>query len=461
MNPVQALPQALETAFSGFALYPVGHARQESALDNLHGIIKDFIDKRIPLLINLADQTIIFNGTPLFEESAKATRFIDRLEERGVRSISFNPDITRQDLEKLFVALARPIAQGEPMSLHAQLMAVEVTAIKVLDTTVQETFRGAGGVGRHFVARMARQARDLVEGTIRRALEEVATNREVDVDKLETVTADITQMVDESKEKMLSLTNRAYHDHFTYNHSVNCCILATGVSELFLDSEEEVNLLAQAAMLHDVGKICVPEQIIYKQDKLSEEEWDAMRAHPRRGAEILMRCSRIDPLCVLLANSHHMRLDGSGYPDDVSNVAGNLFVSIMAAVDVYEAMTAQRPYKTPLSPDRAMDVLLDGAGVQFHPDVVRAMLDVLGFYPPGSTVELAGGEKGRVTETIPGAPQAAVVEICQDPHGDPLSPPRTVTIDAADCPPEHRIICCTLTEEIGESEVSCRADSST
>jgi len=450
MDPIQALPQALETAFSGFALYPVGHTRQESALDNLHGIINDFIAKRIPMLINLADQTIIFNGAPLFQESAKATRFIDRLEERGVKSISIHPNVTREDLKKLFLVLSRPIAQGAPVSLHAQLMAADVATIKVLDITVQETFRGAGRVGRRFVARMSRQARDLAEGAIRRALEDVATDGEVDVDKLEAATADVTHMVGENKERMLSLTNRAYHDHFTYNHSVNCCILATAVAELFLDSEDEVGLLAQAAMLHDVGKICVPERIIYKQDKLNDEEWDAMRAHPGRGAEILMRCSHIDPLCVLLANSHHMRPDGSGYPDDVSNVAGNLFVSIMAAVDVYEAMTAQRPYRTPLSPDRAMDVLLEGAGVQFHSDVVRAMLDVLGFYPPGSTVDLAGGERGRVTHTVPGAPQAAVVEICRDPQGEPLSPPRTVTIDASDCPPEHRIVRCALTEEINQ-----------
>ena len=451
MDPVQALPQALETAFAGFALYPVGHARQESALGNLHGVIKDFIARHIPILINLADQTIIFNGTPLFEESAKAMRFIDRLEERGIKSISIDPNVTREDLEKLFLALSRPIVRGEPMSLHAQLMAVEVATIKVLDTTVKETFRGAGGAGRHFVARMTGEARELVEGAIRRALGDIATDGEVDIDKLETATADVTHMVGESKDRMLSLTNRAYHDHFTYNHSVNCCILVTAVSELFLDSEEEVGLLAQAAMLHDVGKTCVPEQIIYKQDTLNDEEWDAMRAHPGRGAEILMRCSRIDPLCVLLANSHHMRPDGSGYPDDASGIAGNLYVSIMAAVDVYEAMTAQRPYKTPLSPDRAMSVLLENAGAQFHPDVVRAMLDVLGFYPPGSTLELAGGEKGCVVATVPGKPQAAAVEIYQDPQGNTLSPTHTVTIDAADCPPEHRIVRCALTEGTSSS----------
>lgn len=449
MDPVASLPQGLETTFSAFALYPVGHARQESALDILERTIADLVAKHIPIHINLADQTIIFNGTPLFEESARATRFIDRLDERGVQSISIDPNVTHEDLAKFFLSLARPVAEGGDVTLHAQLIAAEVAAIKVLDTTVQDSFRGAGSAGRRFFARISNHTRRRVERAIIDALSEVATDGEIDVNKLETITADVARMVGEDKDRMLSLTNRAYHDHFTYNHSVNCCVLVTAVSELLLDSEDEVNLLAQAAMLHDVGKICVPEQIIYKQDKLNEDEWDAMRAHPGRGAEILMRCKQIDPLCVMLANGHHMRLDGSGYPDDVSGLAGNFFVSLMAAVDVYEAMTAQRPYKTPLSPDRAMDVLLDGAGVHFHPDVVRAMLDVLGFYPPGSTVELAGGEKGRVSQAVAGAPQTAVVEICQDPQGDPLPSPRTVTINAADCPAEHRIVRCALTEEIG------------
>ena len=445
MEPIRRIPLALETALSGYTLYPEGHTRRKAALEALFAVASECLAGGKPIVLSLAADTVVLNGTPLFEESAKAARFVDRLESRGVLSLHISPAVSREDFENFFKALLKPASDGASMALHVQLLSMGVKAIEVTDSSAKQTFRSAAEVEHGFVSRISLYTRQIIENALADALEEITTDGELDVAKLERATSDVAEMVHENPEEMISLTSRSYHDHFTYNHSVNACILTSAVAERFVESRTDLNRIAHAALLHDIGKICVSEQILYKAGRLTDEEWDIMRRHPDRGAEILLRSKDIDPLCVLVARDHHMHYNGGGYPSPPSHRRPHWVAELVGVVDVYEAMTARRPYKAPIAPDCAMSLIIDSAGIQFRPAVVRALLDVVGFYPPGSIITLADGETARVLETRPGSPHLPRIAIYRTSDGRRLDPPDIVALDVTESPPEMAIVSCTQT----------------
>ena len=451
MESTQALPQALETALSGFTLYPLGHRRQGMAINDLFRLVSDGMPGGVPITLALVGDTIALNGTPLFAESAKAGRFVDRLEEIGVSSVRIEPGTRREDLENLLMAISRPKGDPSAATLQAQLRASGTDSIKVNGEFSKTLGHGAPGTDLRLMARVSTQARRLVNETVSAALDTVVTEGVLNIDALEKATVDVTRMMKESRHATISVASQAYHDHFTYNHSLNVCILASAVAESLGTSPADVNRVAQAALLHDIGKLCIPLRIVYKPGKLDKREWRLVQAHPMRGAEILVRSKSFDPLSVLAAAGHHVGYDGSGYPSEFSELPRHIVVSLIHVLDVYEAMTAQRPYKSPLPFDRVMALLLKEAGGKFHPAPVRALADTVGFYPSGSTLELANREKAYVIAVTPGQPGAPTVAVYEDPDGNRIAPPRTMTLDIFDCPPEYRILRCSQTEAAYEA----------
>ena len=452
MPRIEVLPLALETALAGCTLYPAGHTRQEAALDLVFKALSEILSAEGAITVGLSGDTLILNGTPLFEESAKATRFIDRLNERGVLSVRIDPGVTREELKQFFLALCRKEGDAATTALHTQLLSLGVTAIHVDDTAIKETFRSAADAQVPLVSNISRKVRHILVNAISEALEAVASGDELDVEKLEDATTDVTKMIQRDKQEMVALTSQAYHDHFTYNHSVNACILASALAETFIDRHADLNRIAQAALLHDVGKICISEQILYKPGRLTDEEFAIMRSHPDRGAEILLRCKDVDPLCILVARGHHMCHDGSGYPKGGPKLAQHYLVALIEAVDVYEAMTARRPYKAPMAPDLALSLILTSAGTQFRPDILRVLLDIVGLYPAGSILDLAGGARARVLSVKPGEPLLPRIVLYQDAEGQPMASPEELTLDTTDCPPELKIVRCTHADAVAEEQ---------
>ena len=145
-------------------------------------------------------------------------------------------------------------------------------------------------------------------------------------------------------------------------------------AELEMD-EDRVQRLRLAGILHDIGKIAVPDSILNKPGPLTDDEWVQMRRHPELGARILSSRELDDVRRWILA--HHERPDGAGYPKGLKAEEIPLEASIVAVADAFEAMTADRVYRPGMHPDAAREELLDNAGSQFSEDVVYALLRAL------------------------------------------------------------------------------------
>jgi len=165
-------------------------------------------------------------------------------------------------------------------------------------------------------------------------------------------------------------------DPYTRGHSERVSGYAAKIAAQMGCSQESVESLKQIAVLHDVGKLGIRDEILNKPGKLSAEEWEIIRQHPIIGEEILKPVS-LSPEMLAIVRGHHERFDGTGYPDGLTGEVTDLFTQILAVADAYDAMTSSRAYRLALRMEDAIAELEKNKGTQFNPKVVEAFLQVL------------------------------------------------------------------------------------
>jgi HD-GYP domain-containing protein (c-di-GMP phosphodiesterase class II) len=165
-------------------------------------------------------------------------------------------------------------------------------------------------------------------------------------------------------------------DRYTGEHSESVLKMVEGVAEgLGLDAKE-VERIKAAALLHDIGKVAIPDDILHKPAKLNDEEWKLMREHPAIGERILRAVTGMGGVARIVRHEHES-FDGSGYPDGLAGNDIPIGSRIILACDAYHAMTSDRPYRDAMAHKDAVDELLDNAGKQFDPEVVECLLGYL------------------------------------------------------------------------------------
>ena len=246
----------------------------------------------------------------------------------------------------------------------------------------------------------------------------LGTGGNPEFDDLLEVSHHVTRGIVDAEEAFLQLTNAQYEDEYTFNHSVNVCLLTMSALKPLVASEERLHRIGQAALLHDLGKSLVPGDLFYRRDALDTEEQHELERHPLLGAEILQDADDVDPLALVVAFDHHRRSDGSGYPRRARETELDPVTSIIAAADLYEALTAERPYKRSLSAAEAFQLLAKLPEAHGLESAVRLLFDVLSPFPPGTLVELDNGDRAVVTQVRRGLPDRPCVRRVESRGGD-------------------------------------------
>ena len=165
-------------------------------------------------------------------------------------------------------------------------------------------------------------------------------------------------------------------DPYIYGHSRKVNTYAVALAEAIGLSPDEVSKVSTAALLHDIGKIGIPDKVLNKKGKLNEEDWEAIKAHPRLGANIVGNIPNLVP-CVSSILHHHERWDGGGYPEGLKGEEIPIEARILAIADSFEAMTSARPYRPALSLEEVIKELQKGAGIQFDPKLVEVFIGII------------------------------------------------------------------------------------
>ena len=196
---------------------------------------------------------------------------------------------------------------------------------------------------------------------------------------------------------LISLARLKTSDEYTYMHSVAVCALMIALSRQLGLGEEQVREAGMAGLLHDVGKMAIPDAILNKPGKLTDSEFGTMRRHPEAGAELLLENRQVSALVLDVCLHHHEKFDGSGYPHRLAGEQISLLARMGAICDVYDAITSDRPYKQGWDPAEAIRKMAEWQG-HFDPQLFQAFVKSVGIYPVGALVRLESGRLGVVME---------------------------------------------------------------
>jgi putative nucleotidyltransferase with HDIG domain len=208
------------------------------------------------------------------------------------------------------------------------------------------------------------------------------------------------------------------YDSYTIGHSVRVAALAAMVGRELGWPHDVLVELATAGLVHDLGKGRVPDEILFKNGPLDPEERNVIESHPVTGAHILLASGERSPMVIAATWGHHIREDGRGYPDMPDWYTQGAAASLVHVCDVFEALTAVRPYKSPMSPRRAFEIMLKDKGI-FHPHVLATLIRTLGLFPPGSEVLLSDDRKAVVVARGSDL-EYPLVRVTHDPMGLPI-----------------------------------------
>lgn len=207
----------------------------------------------------------------------------------------------------------------------------------------------------------------------------------------------ISQSVARNPSAMLSITRMKNKDDYTYLHSVAVCALMIALGKQ-LNYKGDLQSLGMAGLLHDVGKMAIPEDVLNKPGKLTDSEFDIIKNHPLRGWEMLKQTSDVDEIALEVCLHHHEKMDGTGYPDKLSGDAISLVARMGAVCDVYDAITSDRCYKKGWEPAMALKKMAEWKDGHFDDAVFKAFVKTVGIYPTGTLIKLHSGRLGVVMD---------------------------------------------------------------
>jgi len=409
------------------ALYFPGHAKVQQAATEALEAIRDAAEPEDKLVLGIRERQLIHAGRPLYDLSLYAVRLIDALRERRAHGVTFEQGVTLGELISLIEFLGEKGGIGNYEEAEERLRSKGVRNV-TLARMPAEALSGGALAGMLDTSGVYQDSVSFLQEMVI----ETASGREFDVDKTLGLAESIVDCVQEKRDEALSFTAFKDYDEYTYNHSVNVCILTVALANTLTEDKKLLVRVGEAALLHDVGKIFVPEEVLYKPGKLTDEEYEMVRMHPERGAKYLASLEGVHSLSVSAAYGHHLGYDQSGYPRLKEKIYVDPVTQIINLVDVYEALTSKRPYKKSTPCDQAASILIDGAGKQFNPGLVRAFVRMLGVYPPGSQVRLTSGETAIVQAIEPKNLERPRVLVVSDRDGKELSEPFAVDTSAID-----------------------------
>jgi HD-GYP domain-containing protein (c-di-GMP phosphodiesterase class II) len=207
----------------------------------------------------------------------------------------------------------------------------------------------------------------------------------------------------EDEPMLLGMTTIKDYDEYTYYHSVNVSILAIALGHRLGISKKSLAQLGLSALLHDLGKIEVPKEILNKSVEFTEDDWKVIMKHPAWGALGVLKIKGVDEMSMsafISAFEHHLNYDLSGYPKLRHKMTPSFFSKIIAIADQYDAMTSSRVYsRVPIPPDKTLSIMVDRGGTQLDPHLLKVFINMVGIYPLGSLVMLDTKELAIVYES--------------------------------------------------------------
>lgn len=230
------------------------------------------------------------------------------------------------------------------------------------------------------------------------SMEKKASKFDVHLDTISSIVGNIVDDVIENRDTIVNMMDLKTFDDYTYLHSTNVAVLSLILGVALDFNKIELQRLGLAAILHDIGKVFIPKNILNKPERLTEDEFKIMQTHSGRGYEYLKVNYDFPMSSYLGVLQHHEKFDGSGYPIKLEGEHIHLYGRIISIADVYDALTSTRPYRKAMVPSEAMEYVMANGGNHFDPSIVEHFTRRIAPYPVGITVKLSNNTSGIIME---------------------------------------------------------------
>jgi putative nucleotidyltransferase with HDIG domain len=354
------------------------------------------------IAVGIVGAELVVADTPMHKVSATMTELIRKLKDSKVERIAFERGVTQDELVALMQNLSRLGGKTDPEK-NLSSAHIRVGRLKSDDTKKDGIASDIAAI-RQLYSNAVAAAEVAWESAYSEGIPDAPA-------ALQTVEG-LADAVTQNRTALMALTAMRSYDNYTFTHMVNVSILAMAQARALGIDGKLLREFGMSALMHDIGKVRTPKEILNKPDKLTDEEFVIMRRHVVDGAEILRRTPEMPILAPVVAFEHHLRLDGSGYPFKVKRDSLNVGSMLCAIADVYDAMRSQRAYQQAHPTDRILAVLKRNEGAQMDQHLVRRFVQLLGIYPPGNLVKLSSGEVAvvlRVHAPDPHRPRVRVL----------------------------------------------------
>jgi HD-GYP domain-containing protein (c-di-GMP phosphodiesterase class II) len=279
--------------------------------------------------------------------------------------------------------------------------------------------------------RRAAQIRHQASGMVRTVMQDARLGKAIEIDQVSPVVQNITESILRNPGALVGMLRIKNKDDYTFLHSVSVCTLLVAFCRSRKMDDATVFQAGLGGLLHDTGKALIPDHILNKPGRLTEEEFDIVKKHPRDGYEILLKSPDVGPIPLDITLHHHERRDASGYPDQQGEGTISELAQMSAIVDVYDAITADRCYHKGVSAAEALRKIYEWSKFHFNPVYAQEFMRCVGIYPVGTMVMLESGRLGVVIEPHETNLLAPKVNVFFDTRRNTYIKPQTVDLSRA------------------------------
>jgi HD-GYP domain-containing protein (c-di-GMP phosphodiesterase class II) len=392
-----------------------------SQITDLHADMKACADES-PLRLQVEAGTFIL-GKANFEEPPRGVRqLVNMFERKDYSGVEYSRELTPLEVVVFAQTLQSKTGRVGPEDLSAlknlRFIERDVTArIAIPEVIVPSR------LGEHLEETQGadQEVRSLV-ADITAAIDDVSSSdNENKKSPHETPLLDLVTPLGENAEIALILSSLRRHDEYTYDHSINVGLLSICLGRFIGWRGRDLHEFGTAALIHDVGKLYTPLEILNKPGRLTPQEWVVMKRHPRDGYDILLEGGVGSEIAPYIALEHHTAPDGTGYPP-LSYPPEQMHQGsrIVKLADVYDAFTTIRPYRSQTRPKEVLKMLTKQRGTHFDGDLVDAFIEMMGDYPIATTLKLRSGRIALVVDVFADSPTRPVVRLLRDANERPV-----------------------------------------
>ncbi len=372
--PVRFLTSLAQT-LSKMGLYSAGHPSRERAVDDAFVQLLRLCEEDVTPRFSFLSSDVIYSARTLRE--LRDWEWSARLAGVGIQRLEFSNTVTREDFEDfLLVALARLGLSNAPDDGSAAVRIERASGVRFGLLSVRGTAVESGGEAAPMLGDSPYSLAEEIE-TVQWLHNEVQLGHTVEAGEADAVVRSLALAMHANQALKIPLLQLTRYDQYTTTHSLNVSVLAMALGERLGLAKSEVRAIGVSGLLHDLGKVRIPQEILQKPGRLTELEWEVMRRHPEDGARLILSNEAIPELAAVVAFEHHIMLDGGGYPHRRKPCDCHMISKIVHVSDLYDALRTHRPYRPAWPAHKVLAYIEERIGTELDGDAARAFMALM------------------------------------------------------------------------------------